>query len=102
MNTGWTGGAYGEGERMPIAATRALLRAAISGELDGVEYRRDELFGFEVPVEVPDVDSKLLDPRSTWSDPEAYDAQADELAAMFRENFTKFRADDNIVAGGPN
>ena len=101
VNTGWTGGMYGEGERMPIQATRALLRAAISGELEGVEYRTDELFGFEVPVEVPDVDSKLLDPRSTWSDPEAYDAKAHELAAMFRDNFTKFDADDNIVAGGP-
>ncbi|MDQ3067473.1 MAG: phosphoenolpyruvate carboxykinase (ATP) [Actinomycetota bacterium] len=101
VNTGWTGGMYGEGERMPIAATRALLRAAISGELDGVEYRTDELFGFEVPVEVPDVDSSLLDPRSTWSDADAYDAKANELAAMFRDNFTKFDADDNIVAGGP-
>ncbi len=101
VNTGWTGGPYGEGERMPIQATRALLRAAISGELAGVEYRTDELFGFEVPVEVPDVLTKLLDPRSTWSDPAEYDAKADELAAMFRDNFTKFTADDNIVAGGP-
>ena len=101
VNTGWTGGPYGEGERMPIQATRALLRAAISGELDGVELRRDELFGFEVPVEVSEVDSKLLDPRSTWGDPEAYDVRAQELAAMFRDNFTKFTADDNIVAGGP-
>ena len=101
VNTGWTGGMYGEGERMPIQATRALLRAAISGELDGVDYRTDELFGFEVPVEVPDVDTKLLDPRGTWSDPAAYDVKARELAALFRENFTKFKADDNIVAGGP-
>ena len=77
VNTGWTGGPYGEGERMPIQATRALLRAAISGELAGVEYRTDELFGFEVPVEVPDVDSKLLDPRSTWGDPAAYDVKAE-------------------------
>jgi len=101
VNTGWTGGMYGEGSRMPIQATRALLSAAISGELDGVEYRTDELFGFEVPVEVPGVDSKLLDPRSTWRDPKAYDAKARELAARFRDNFNKFAADDNIVAGGP-
>ena len=101
VNTGWTGGMYGEGERMPIAATRALLRAAITGELDGVEYRTDELFGFEVPAEVPGVDSTLLDPRSTWSDPGAYDAKAEELATMFRDNFTRFDADDNVVAGGP-
>lgn len=87
---------------MPIAATRALLRAAISGELDDVDYRVDELFGFEVPAEVPDVDSSLLDPRSTWADPEAYDAKARELADMFKSNFTQFKADDNIVAGGPS
>jgi phosphoenolpyruvate carboxykinase (ATP) len=86
---------------MPIAATRALLRAAIEGELDGVEYRTDELFGFEVPLEVPDVLTSLLDPRSTWADPQAYDAKALELAEMFRSNFTKFKADQNIIDGGP-
>jgi phosphoenolpyruvate carboxykinase (ATP) len=101
VNTGWTGGAYGEGERMPIQATRALLTAALSRELDGVEYRTDELFGFEVPVEVPGVDSSLLDPRSTWREPEAYDAKARELATMFRDNFTRFDADDDVVAAGP-
>ena len=101
VNTGWTGGPFGEGSRMPIKATRALLRAAISGELNDTEYRTDELFGFEVPVQVPGVDSSLLDPRSTWADAAAYDAKAHELAGMFRDNFTKFTADDNIVAGGP-
>ena len=101
VNTGWTGGPFGEGERMPIGATRALLSAALSGELDGVEYRTDELFGFEVPVEVPGVDSRLLDPRSTWADPEAYDRKARELAAMFSENFAKFGADENLVQAGP-
>ena len=101
VNTGWTGGPYGEGERMPIAATRTMLSAALSGDLEGVEYRTDELFGFEVPVEVPAVDSKLLDPRSTWRDPEAYDAKALALAEMFKSNFSRFTADDNIVAGGP-
>src|SRR5436305_8776225 len=73
VNTGWTGGPFGQGSRMPIAATRALPPAAPDGELDGVEYRTDEVFGFEVPVAVPEVDSKLLDPRSTWADPDAYD-----------------------------
>jgi phosphoenolpyruvate carboxykinase (ATP) len=101
VNTGWTGGMFGEGERMPIAATRALLRAAISGELAGVEYRTDPVFGFEMPVSVPGVETSLLSPRLTWADPQAYDAKARELAAMFRENFTKFDADENIVAGGP-
>jgi phosphoenolpyruvate carboxykinase (ATP) len=101
VNTGWTGGPFGEGERMPIAATRALLAAALAGELDGVEYRRDKLFGFEVPVEVPGVDSALLDPRSTWRDPDAYDRRARALARMFRDNFAKLEADAAIAAAGP-
>ena len=101
VNTGWTGGPYGEGERMPIQATRALLRAALSGELDEVEYRTDDLYGFEVPVAVPGVEAKLLDPRSTWRDPEAYDAKARELAQMFRDNFAKFDADPAVAAAGP-
>jgi phosphoenolpyruvate carboxykinase (ATP) len=102
VNTGWTGGPYGEGQRMPIAATRALLRAALDGELDQVVYRLDPIFGLEVPVEVPGVDSSLLDPRSTWSDPDAYDEKARYLATRFRENFQKFGADENIVQAGPH
>jgi phosphoenolpyruvate carboxykinase (ATP) len=104
VNTGWTGGPFGEGERMPIAATRGLLRAALSGALDGGEFRTDEVFGFEVPVQVPGVDGKLLDPRSTWSDPDAYDRKARELAQMFRDNFEqKFAADaaPEVTAAGP-
>jgi phosphoenolpyruvate carboxykinase (ATP) len=102
VNTGWTGGPFGEGHRMPIEATRALLHAALSGRLDGVEYRVDDTFGFEVPVSVPGVDPSLLDPRSTWSDPAAYDAMARELAAMFRKNFEKFPdAAAEVVSAGP-
>jgi phosphoenolpyruvate carboxykinase (ATP) len=101
VNTGWTGGPFGVGERMPIAATRALLRAAIGGALNDVETRTDPTFGIEVPVSVPGVDTRLLDPRGTWDDPDAYDRKARELATMFRENFSKFAADDNIVAAGP-
>jgi len=102
VNTGWTGGSFGVGERMPIQATRALLTAALAGELNRVEYRTDELFGFEVPVEVPGVETKLLDPRSTWRDPEAYDVKARELASMFRKNFEKFAdADPEVAAAGP-
>ena len=102
VNTGWTGGPFGEGRRMPIAATRTLLDAALSGGLDGVEYRVDPTFGLEVPVEVPGVDSGLLDPRSTWADPVAYDAKAAELAAMFRANFAKFGdVGARIAAAGP-
>jgi phosphoenolpyruvate carboxykinase (ATP) len=103
VNTGWTGGPYGEGTRMPIAATRGLLHAALSGSLAAVEYRTDPIFGFEVPVEVPGVDSSLLEPRATWRDPEAYDRKARELARMFRDNFTRFDQDagDAVTAAGP-
>ncbi|MES2666377.1 MAG: phosphoenolpyruvate carboxykinase [Pseudomonadota bacterium] len=90
VNTGWTGGAYGTGRRMPIKATRALLSAALDGSLAGAEFRRDPNFGFEVPVAVPGVDAGLLNPRSTWADPAAYDAQARRLVAMFAENFGQY------------
>src|ERR1051326_9000023 len=90
VNTGWTGGPFGEGVRMPIAATRALLHAALSGGLEDVEYRVDPVFGFRVPLAVPGVEASLLDPRSTWSNPETYDRKAQELARMFRDNFEKF------------
>ncbi len=101
VNTGWTGGPFGEGSRMPIAATRAMLRAALGGELDQAELRTDPIFGFEVPVQVPGVDAKLLDPRSTWSDPERYDRKARELARMFRDNFERFDVAPEIAAAGP-
>ncbi|MEK9643690.1 MAG: phosphoenolpyruvate carboxykinase, partial [Paracoccaceae bacterium] len=90
VNTGWTGGAYGTGSRMPIKATRALLTAALNGSLSEVEFRKDSNFGFHVPVAVPGVDTKLLDPRSTWSDGSAYDAQADKLVNMFADNFAQY------------
>jgi phosphoenolpyruvate carboxykinase (ATP) len=102
VNTGWTGGPFGEGTRMPIDATRTLLGAALSGALEGVEYRTDPVFGLEVPVAVPGVDSSLLDPRTTWQDPEAYDRKAAELAGMFRQNFEKFTAAGSTLApAGP-
>ncbi|TML11057.1 MAG: phosphoenolpyruvate carboxykinase (ATP), partial [Actinobacteria bacterium] len=103
VNTGWTGGPFGEGERMPISATRALLRAALEGDLDDVEYREHPIFGLRVPVEVPGVEPKLLDPRSTWRDPEAYDRKARGLARMFRDNFEQFAetAGEKITAAGP-
>jgi phosphoenolpyruvate carboxykinase (ATP) len=103
VNTGWTGGQFGEGHRMPIQATRALLHAALEGGLREVEFRTDPVFGFEVPVEVPGVDTSLLDPRSTWADPDAYDRKARELATMFRENFEKFAdsTGESVTAAGP-
>jgi len=90
VNTGWTGGAYGTGSRMPIKATRALLTAALDGSLQDVEFRKDVNFGFMVPVAVPGVADVLLDPRRTWGDPAAYDAQAQKLVAMFAENFAQY------------
>ncbi len=90
VNTGWTGGAYGTGRRMPIKATRALLTAALDGSLAGGEFRRDPSFGFEVPVAVPGVEAGLLDPRSTWADSAAYDAQAAKLVGMFADNFEQY------------
>jgi phosphoenolpyruvate carboxykinase (ATP) len=104
VNTGWTGGPFGEGHRMPIKATRALLTAALSGALDEADFRVDEAFGFEVPAAVPGVDAALLDPRSTWADPAAYDAKARELAGMFRANFEKrfaAKAEPAVAAAGP-
>ncbi len=92
VNTGWTGGAYGTGRRMPIKATRALLSAALDGSLNGAEFRTDPSFGFEVPVAVPGVEAAILDPRSTWADKAAYDAQAKKLTGMFVANFAKFEA----------
>ncbi|MGD9695599.1 MAG: phosphoenolpyruvate carboxykinase (ATP) [Thermoleophilia bacterium] len=92
INTGWTGGPYGIGSRMPIAATRAIVQAALSGALDAAPTRTDPNFGFEVPVAVPDVDSALLDPRGTWADGDAYDAAAKDLAARIREHADAMKA----------
>lgn len=90
VNTGWTGGAYGTGTRMPIKATRALLDAALNGTLEDSTFRKDANFGFDVPVTVEGVDTGLLDPRSTWADKAAYDAQAQKLVEMFSENFAQY------------
>jgi phosphoenolpyruvate carboxykinase (ATP) len=100
VNTGWTGGAYGQGSRMPISATRTLLRAALDGTLSNGDFRSDENFGFNVPVTVPGVADLLLDPRRTWEDKEAYDKQSTKLVAMFVENFKKYmpHIDDDIRA----
>jgi phosphoenolpyruvate carboxykinase (ATP) len=100
VNTGWTGGAYGTGNRMPIKVTRKLLTEALNGDLNNAEFRIDENFGFEVPVAVEDVDQNILNPRETWADKAAYDAQANRLVGMFRDNFDKFRdhVDQEVLA----
>lgn len=100
VNTGWTGGGAGTGgtgSRMPIKATRALLNAALDGTLKSGQFRTDENFGFEVPVSVPGVDLKILNPRDTWADPVAYDAKAKALVGMFIANFAQFA--DHVDAG---
>ncbi len=104
VNTGWTGGAYGVGSRMPIKATRALLAAALNGSLNGAEFRTDANFGFEVPVAVAGVADILLDPRRTWDDAEAYDRQALELVSMFVKNFAQYEphVDDDVKAAAPH
>jgi phosphoenolpyruvate carboxykinase (ATP) len=103
VNTGWTGGAFGTGKRMPIAATRALLTAALDGSLKHASFRTDPNFGFAVPVSVPGVDTAILDPRSTWADKSAYDAQARRLVDMFVRNFGKFEShvDADVRSAAP-
>lgn len=90
VNTGWTGGAYGTGQRMPIKATRALLAAALNGSLKEAQFRTDPNFGVQVPIAVQGVDAAILDPRSTWADGLAYDKAAKRLVSMFVNNFEKF------------
>ena len=90
INTGWSGGPYGVGSRMAIPHTRAMLNAALDGDLDDVEYMVDPRFGFEVPTSCPGVPAEVLQPRSTWSDTDAYDSTADRLVSMFQHNFEKY------------
>ncbi len=99
LNTGWSGGAYGKGERMSLKVTRALLNAALNGELDGVETEIQEQLGLRIPVEVEGVDSKILNPRNTWDDPEVYDEAAAKLKGLFQQTFeAKGFAELGIVA----
>ncbi|MCT4684129.1 MAG: phosphoenolpyruvate carboxykinase (ATP), partial [Roseicyclus sp.] len=100
VNTGWTGGAYGTGSRMPIRATRALLTAALDGTLNKGEFRRDPNFGFDVPLTCRGVPDILLDPRRTWNDAAAYDRQAQKLVQMFADNFAQYvpYIDDDVKA----
>ena len=88
---------------MPIAATRALVRAALSGELNAQAMRTDPIFGFEVPTELDGVDPKILNPRETWADKQAYDEQANALIEMFNTNFEQFEAhvDADVRAAAP-
>jgi len=103
INTGWVGGAYGVGHRIKIAYTRAMINAALAGELDHVEYREDPIFGLHVPTSVPGVPVEVLDPRGSWADAAEYDEKATHLAQLFHENFQKYAdgTSDEIRAAGP-
>ena len=103
VNTGWSGGAYGTGERMKLKYTRAMIGAALRGELDKAEYREHPVFGMAMPVSCPNVPAEILDPRSTWKDKGAYDATADKLAKQFNDNFNKYKegASAEILAAAP-
>jgi phosphoenolpyruvate carboxykinase (ATP) len=103
VNSGWTGGIYGVGSRMPIKATRALVTAALNGSLKNASFRTDPYFGFSVPTEVAGVDTNLLNPVSTWKDKAAFDKTARDLVKMFRDNFTKFedKVDADVRAAAP-
>ncbi len=90
INTGWTGGAYGTGSRMKLSHTRAMITAAFNGELNAVAFETDPVFGLSIPTSCPGVPTEILNPRNTWADKAAYDAQAEKLADMFKANFEKF------------
>lgn len=103
VNTGWTGGPYGVGNRMKLAYTRRMITAALNGELDDVPMVEEPFFGLSIPQAIQDVPSEVLNPRNTWSDKDAYDAQAQRLVGMFKENFKQFEENvsNEIKAAGP-
>lgn len=103
INTGWTGGPYGVGNRMKLKYTRAMINAALEGKLDNISYETDPIFGLQMPTECPNVPTELLNPRNTWTDKAAYDKQASNLASRFNKNFEKFadNASEEIKAAAP-
>jgi phosphoenolpyruvate carboxykinase (ATP) len=102
VNTGWSGGQYGIGKRIKIKFSRAMVTAALTGALNNIKYRHDNLFNLDIPTEVPDVPEEILDPKNTWSDKDLYDLSSKELAQMFVENFKKFEnVAPEILNAGP-
>ena len=103
INTGWTGGPFGVGERIAIPYTRAMIRAVLTGDLEGMPMHTDPFFGVSIPEQVPGVPPEVLTPRQTWADPEAYDEKARVLVARFRDNFSQFvgQVSPSVAASGP-
>jgi phosphoenolpyruvate carboxykinase (ATP) len=103
VNTGWSGGPYGTGKRISLNYTRALIAAALEGELEKAHYRNHEIFGLAMPDRCKGIPENILDPKNTWSDKEAYDHKANFLAQAFLKNFEKFAgfANDEILSGAP-
>jgi phosphoenolpyruvate carboxykinase (ATP) len=103
VNTGWSGGAYGTGKRMSLKVTRALITAALNGELNNVQYEYHDVFGVAMPMQCPNVPTEVLNPRNTWMDKDAYDHKANHLADSFIKNFENFAAyaNEEILAGAP-
>jgi phosphoenolpyruvate carboxykinase (ATP) len=101
VNTGWSGGKYGVGHRMSIKVSRALVHAALNGDLDKVEFVTEPAFGLHIPVSCPGVRTDVLNPRNAWADKAAYDQTAADLAARFEENFKQFDAPEAVRAAGP-
>jgi phosphoenolpyruvate carboxykinase (ATP) len=103
INTGWSGGEYGTGDRISLKYTRAMITAILNGELNNVNYNTHEVFGLQMPTSCPNVPSEILSPRNTWVDKNTYDAKADELANAFNMNFAQFsdNANDEILDAAP-
>jgi len=103
VNTGWTGGIYGVGRRMPIKVTRSLLTSALDGSLKNAKFRTDPYFGFSVPTQVPGIEPHLLYPYKTWQNKAEFDATARKLVGMFQKNFTQFEnhVDADVRAAQP-
>jgi phosphoenolpyruvate carboxykinase (ATP) len=101
VNTGWTGGPYGEGERFDIPTTRAIIRGILTGTLDDVKTTHIDKINLDVPVAVHGVETELLIPQNTWKDPKAYEQKANDLAKQFQENFAKYDVPEEIIKAGP-
>jgi phosphoenolpyruvate carboxykinase (ATP) len=103
VNTGWSGGAFGVGDRIKLSYTRAMINAAVDGKLLGQPIQKHPIFGLQMPENCEGVPSEILDPRNTWDDKKAYDAKATQLSRFFKENFEKFseKASPEIIKGGP-